>query len=211
MSVEMLGVVGPQVLANGAKAPPSMARNGSLVTQDDFAAAVERGRCFAVCNQTGVTSQAGLSVTTPVLTLANAAGSGVRGRLWFAGATLEVAAATAGSVVLAVGTNTIAAVVTGTLTTAHRNLKLGGTNAQGNKIVPWLAATLPAAPVAISLLGVMLTGAITTLTTNPTMGRWFYGALTIEQGTNISIQTLVASGAAGLLCEFIWEEIDVQS
>lgn len=180
-----------------------------LITQDAFARAVEKGNVYAVANQTGVTSQAGLSATTPVLTLANPAGSGVRGRLWFAGATLEVAAATAGSVVLAVGTNTVAAVVTGTLTTAHRNLKLGGLNAQGNKVVPFLAATLPAAPVAIALLGVMLTGAITTLTTNPTMGRWFAGAVTIEPGTNISIQTLVASGANGLLCEYIWEEVAI--
>lgn len=207
MSVEIQGV---NLLGNPV-APRVLGADRALAVKDSsarFQAAVERGRCFAVCNQTGVTSQAGLSATTPVLTLANAAGSGVIGALWFAGATIEVAAATAGSVLLAVGTNTVAAVVTGTLTTAHRNLKLGGQTQQGNKISPFLAATLPAAPVAVAILGTMLTGAITTTPTLNTMGRWFDGAVLIPPGTNVSIQTLVAAGANGLLCEFIWEELD---
>lgn len=205
------GVQGAQNLAAGAPGAPSLARNGSFIVQDDFAAAVERGNVYAVSNQAGVTSQAGLSATTPVLTLANPAGSGKTGRLWFAGATIEVAAATAGSIVLAAGTNTVAAVVTGTLTTAHRNLKMGSLNAQGNKLTPFLAATLPAAPVAISILGVMLTGAITTIPALGNFGRWFFGAVLIQPGTNLSIQTLVASGASGLLCEYIWEEVDLIS
>jgi hypothetical protein len=208
MSVEMLAQ-----LPGGSSAVPQMNYDRYLVTEDAFARAVERGRCFGVCNQVGVTSQAGLSGTTPVLSLVNPAGSGITGRLWFAGATVEVAAATAGSIVLAAGTNTVAAAVTGTLTTAHRNLKLGSAGvaagAQGNRIVPMLAATLPAAPVAICLLGVLLTGAITTQITQPTSGRWFYGAIAIQPGVNLSIQTLVATGASGLLCEFIWEEFDL--
>src|SRR3990167_681827 len=102
-----------------AETQPAVSPDDYLIAQDSFAAAVERGRCYTVANQSGVTSQAGLSATTPVLTLYNPAGSGVNGRLWFAGATIEVAAATAGSIVLAAGTNTVAAAVTGTLTTAH--------------------------------------------------------------------------------------------
>lgn len=176
---------------------------------DDLAAAVERGRVFGVSNQAGVTSQAGLSATTPVLTLANPAGSGVKGKLWFAGAGFLVAFAAAAIVELAAGTDSAAAGVTGTLTTAHRNLKLGGLNAQGNKIVPLLAATLPAAPVGIAVLGVGLTGAITTIPAVPTLGRWFHGSLLIMPGTNISIQTSTASGASGMVCEFIWEEEDL--
>lgn len=178
------------------------------LAHDDLAAAVERGRCFIVANQVGVTSQAGLSATTPVLTLYNPLGSGVRGRLWMAKAQFEVAFAAAASVWLAAGTNTVAAAVTGTLTTAHRNLKLAGTNAQGNKIVPLLAATLPAAPVAIDLLGVGLTGAITTAPTQLAMVQWYYGAVLMEPGTNLSIQTSTASGASATLCSYIWEEID---
>lgn len=207
MSVETLLQVGMQSGLSG-KAIPSMSKYGSAIVQDDFAAAVERGRCFIVCSQSGITTQAGLSATTPALTLANAAGSGVRGRLWYAGATFTVAAATAGAVWLAVGTNTVAAAVTGTLTTAHRNCKLGGTTTAGNKIDPFLAATLPAAPVGVALLGSLLTGAITTQMVISSVGRWFYGAMTIEPGTNVSIQTGVASGASGTFCEFIWEELD---
>lgn len=208
MSIEVQGVVGEQSLTKGSKALPGLSTKGYTIAQDAFAEAVERGRCFAICAQAGITSQAGLSATTPALTLANAAGSGVRGRLWYAGANVTVAAATVGLVWLAAGTNTVAAVVTGTLATATRNLKLGGTTTQGNKIDVFLAATLPAAPVAIASLGVMLTGAITTALALGTLGRWFGGAVTIEPGTNLSIQTGVASGALGLFSEYIWEEID---
>lgn len=206
----MLAQVGSQSNLSG-KATPSMNKTGSLYTQDEFIAAVEAGRCYAVANQTGVTSQAGLSATTPVLTLYNPAGSGVSGRIWYCGATFEVAFATAGTVWVAVGTNTIAAAVTGTLTTTHRNLKLSGAGAvagaQGNRIVAMTAATLPAAPVAIASLGVGLTGAITTVPVVATLGRWFNGGILLQPGCNLSIQTGVASGASGTLCEYIWEEV----
>ena len=209
MSVEILGVVGEQKLTKGSRSSPSMSSSGSLVVQDDFAAAVERGNCFAVCNQVGITSQAGLSGTTPALTLWNPVGSGVNARIWFVGAHFEVAFAAAASVWVAVGTNLVAAAVSGTLTTAHRNLKLSNTAAQGNKVVAYLAATLPAAPVAIALLGVGLTGAITTAPTQLPMGRWFNGGLILRPGSNLSVQTSTASGTIGTLCEYIWEEVDI--
>jgi hypothetical protein len=178
----------------------------SAESQAFFQDAVERGRVFAVCNQAGVTSQAGLSATTPVLTLANPSGSGVNLVLWYAGAVCIVSAATAGAIFLAVGSNLTAAAVTGTLTTAHRNLKLGGGQPT---VVPLLAATLPAAPVGVSILGALLTGAITTITHQEPQARWFNGSIIVPPGANVSIQTGVASGASGLLCEFIWEEVPV--
>ena len=190
---------------------PKVNFDSYFVTQDAFARAVEKGNMYAVANQAGVTSQAGLSATTPVLTLANPAGSGVTGRLWMAAAQLEVASAAAASVWVAVGTNTIAAVVTGTLTTAHRNLKLGGQNAQGNKVVPFLAATLPAAPVAIDLLGLGLTGAITTVPALSPMVKWYNGGILIQPGVNLSVQTSTASGTNSMLCAYIWEEVSLIS
>lgn len=205
----IIGQMGAQSLASGAKSRARIGYDGSLSVWDYFTLAVEEGRVWSVANQAGVTSQAGLSATTPVLTLANPAGSGVRGRLWYAGATFSVAFATAGAVFLAAGTNTALAAVTGTLTTAHRKLKMGGVDSQGNRINAFLAATLPAAPVAISILGVGLTGAITTVPQIQALGRWFNGAVLIEPGTNISIQTGVASGASGTFCEYIWEEQDI--
>lgn len=185
----------------------SIVHGAALVRLEDdaFSAAVMRGRVFSVANQAGVTSQAGLSATTPVLTLPNPAGSGVNCKIWYAGASFTVAFATAGAVFVAVGTNPVAAAVTGTLTTSHRNMKLGG---GGPMVVPMLASTLPAAPVAIGILGVGLTGAITVSLALQTLERWYNGALVVTPGTNLTIQTGVASGASGTFCEFIWEEED---
>jgi hypothetical protein len=101
----------------------------------------------------------------------------------------------------------VAAAVTGTLTTAHRNMLLGAANSP--KCIPLLAATLPAAPVGISLLGVGLTGAITVSPTVQTVGKCFDGSVILTPGTAVSIQTGVASGASGMFCEFIWEEVAI--
>lgn len=170
-----------------------------------FQEAVLRGNCYAVANQAGVTSQAGLSATTPVLTLFNPPSSGVNCVLWYAGATFSVAFAAASAVHLAANTNTAAATTTGTATTAHRNLLLGSSN--GCKATPLLAATLPAAPVAVATLGMGLTGAITTVPQLQTLERWFDGGIVLKPNTAVSIQTSTASGASGTWCEFIWEEV----
>lgn len=180
--------------------------NAVAVESDDFQAAVAAGRVFTVCNQTGVTTQAGLSGTTPVLTLYNPLGSGVKGVLWYAGVTFNVVFAAIASVFLAAGTDISAAGVTGTKTTTHRRTRLGGILDQGNAIQPLLAATLPAAPVAISLLGMGLTGAVNLLPFAQMLERWYNGAIEIMPGTNLSIQTEAASGAAATLCDFMWEE-----
>lgn len=172
----------------------------------NFHEAVMRGRCFCVASQAGVTSQAGLSATTPVLTLYNPAGSGTNLILWHAAAQFEVAFVAAASVWLAAGTNTVAAAVTGTLTAAHRNLKLG--LSQSPVARTFTVATLPAAPVAIDLLGVGLTGAITTAAALAPLAKWYNGSVILTPGTNLTIQTSTASGASGMLCSFIWEEVD---
>ena len=163
------------------------------------------GNVFSIANQTGVTTQAGLSATTPVLTLYNPAGSGVNGVLLYAGCTNLVAFPAAAAIWLAANTNVVAAAVTGTATTAHRNMFLGGA---APTLQPLLAATLPAAPVAIASLGVGLTGAITTIPQIQTLERWFDGSIIIPPGTAISFQTSTVSGTSGFLGEFIWMEID---
>lgn len=204
------GTIGQTSGSVGESRGVSLLRNTGLRTgnaQADFQDAVERGNVYGVCNQAGVTSQAGLSATTPVLTLYNPLSSGVNCVLWYAGATFSVAFAAAAAVFAAVGTNTAAAAVTGTLTTTHRNLKLGA--GAGNKASAFLAATLPAAPVGVSLLGMGLTGAITTIPQLQTLERWFNGGIILQPGTNFSIQTGAASGASGLFCEYIWEEVAV--
>ena len=65
--------------------------------------AVERGNVFAFAAAATVTTQAGLSVTTPAHTVANRIGSGKVVKLWYAGATSLVAAAAGAAVWLAYG------------------------------------------------------------------------------------------------------------
>jgi hypothetical protein len=166
---------------------------------------IKAGNVYSVCNQTGITTQAGLSATTPALTLFNPSGSGVTGVLLFAGCVNTVAFAAASVIWLGANTNVVATAVSGTETTAHRNNYLG--TGSGNKVKAYLAATLPTAPVAISTLGVGLTGAITTIPQIQTLGRWYDGAIVLKEGTAISFQTSTASGASGFFGEFIWAEI----
>lgn len=206
ITTEITGVAGlASQSADGTQLRPALSRRGEMIVSPRFAEAAVRGKCFSVANQAGVTSQAGLSATTPVLTLYNPYGSGKNGYLWLAGANFSVAFAAAAQVWLAANTNLVAAVVTGTLTTAHRNFKLGGPEPV---LRPMLAATLPAAPVGISLLGMGLTGAITTVPVTQSLYKEFYGGLVITPGSAISIQTSTASGASGTWCEFVWEEDD---
>ncbi len=204
--------VGPDdgTAANGSSLALKRSRIGGALTAPisaRYQEAVLRGSVYAVANQAGVTSQAGLSVTTPVLTLYNPLDSGTNGVLWFAGGSFAVANAAAAAVWLAVNTDVSDAAVTGTATTTHRNCLLG--SGANPNLSPLLAATLAEAPVAISTLGIGLTGAITVATQTPMHGRWFDGGVILKPGTSVSIQTSTASGTAGLWCEFIWEEIPV--
>jgi hypothetical protein len=204
ITTEFTGIAGLQGnVTDGAHVRPGYSQRGAAIFAPYLREAVLRGKAFAVANQAGVTSQAGLSATTPVLTLYNPAGSGVNGILHYAGAAMAVVNAAAAAVMLAANTALTAAAVTGTLTTTHRNLKLGGAEPT---LRPFLAATLPAAPVGICLLGMGLTGAITTVPGLTPFGRWFDGSLVITPGSAISIQTSTASGANGLWCEYVWEE-----
>jgi len=184
-------------------------KSGSLLTAQDYAryqAAVDMGNVYSVANQTGVTSQAGLSATTPVLTLYNPLGSGKNVVVWYTGCIFLVAFAAAAAVYVAIGSVVQSSVVTGTLTTTHRNMKVGMT--QNPAARTFLAATLPAAPVAVGLLGAGLTGAINLAQTGKPLERWYDGSIILKPGTNLSLQTSTASGASSMLCEYIWEEVD---
>jgi hypothetical protein len=198
--------VGPVVSANGGVNPARGDVTGAtVVTQahGDFQEAVDQGNVFAVANQAGVASQAGLSVTTPVLTLVNPIGNTKKLAVWYVGCVFNVVFAAVAAVFVAVGVNTV--VVAGTLTTAHRNMKVGSSVAPSG--IPLLAATLPVVPVAIGLLGSGLTSAVNLFPVTAMLEKWYKGALILMPGTNLSLQTLAASGAAGMFCEYIWEEI----
>lgn len=210
--LHIMATVGPDNdnPGNGSTLAVRRTKSGGLMTAPisaRYQEAVLRGNVYGVANQTGVTSQAGLSTTTPVLTLYNPSDSGVNAVLWYASAIFMVAFAAASEIWLAANTNTAAAAVTGTATTTHRNLLLGASASP--KCRPLLAATLPAAPIALSQLGVGLTGAITTIPAIQSVERWFDGAIVLKPNTAVSLQTGTASGASSMLCEFIWEEYPV--
>ena len=168
-----------------------------------FDAAVERGNVFAAANQTTVTTQAGLSATTPALTLSALVAGGKRVRIWYVSAVGLVAAA-AGAAVWATmggdGTANPSSVTNATV----RNMKTGAIALPGG-VGAYSVATLPAAPVAIGQLGAQLTGAITTTPTVAPFERWYNGALWLAPGFNFSIQT---STATTLFCEYIFEIVD---
>lgn len=181
--------------------------HGGLLVQQvggDFDEAVDRGNVFIAANQTTVTTQAGLSATTPALSVANRAGSKKVVKLWYVGAQNLVAWTAAAAVWLAQGGSAVAAAVTETTTATVRNAKTGDSGVP-NGVAILSVATLPAAPVAISLLGAGLTGLITTVTGIAPFGRWYNGALRLAPGFNWSVQT---STAGSLFCEFIIEVVD---
>lgn len=192
----------------GVQSELTATRMGALGVADvtgRFVEAVRRGDCYAVAQQSGVTSQAGLSATTPVLTLYNPLGSGINAAIWAAACTVPVAVAAGMVVWLGVNTNVAAAAVTGTLTTTHRNLLLGSANTP--RCTPLLAATLPAAPVALlSIVNVPGTIALNSQQPLPTFVRQLDGCIVLAPGSAVSFQTSTASGTNGLAGEFIWEE-----
>lgn len=181
--------------------------SGSLLTANNMAlfdAAVERGNVYAIANQTTVTTQAGLSATTPALTIANRIGSGKSVRLWYCSATSLVAAVAAAAWWACLGGYSATA-VTETTNATVRNMKTGDASPNPQGVACLAVATLPAAPVAVGVLGGQLTGAITTGDLAPFYERWYNGALRIQEGYNFTIQT---STASTLFCEYIFEIVD---
>lgn len=175
-----------------------------------FQQAVLAGNAFWCATQTAGTSQAGLSATTPVLTLYNPKGNNKAAVLWYAGASFIVAFAAGSAVWIAANINVAAAAVSGTAVSGVTSVAIV-TNAQlGNgsfpTCIPLTAATLPAAPVAVRQLASGLTGAITTIPYVGSVGGWQDGSLVLLPGSAISIQTSTASGA-GMFCDYGWEEI----
>lgn len=200
--------VGPQMGGDGSSPVMRAAKTGEAITAIAHGIYYEpssRAGIFMVANQAGITTQAGISATTPALTLYNPKNSGVNAAILYAGCIASVAFAAASVIFLAANTNIAAADVTGTATTAHRCGLLG--NGKQPSVVPLLAATLPAAPVGVAIIGVGLTGAITTAPTGQTLGRYFDGTLILSPGSAISFQTSTASGTNGFFGEIVWEEI----
>lgn len=189
--------IGP---AKGSKAGGLLVALGNAA----FDEAVDRGNVYVAANQTTVTTQAGLSVTTPALTIANTPFSGKTVKIWYVSAVSLVAPVAAAAIWATLGGYSSTA-VTATTPATVRNMKTGdGSEPPGVRLLA--VATLPAAPVAIGQLGAQLTAAITTAPLGAFYERWYNGALRIAPGFNFSIQT---STASTLFCEYILEVVDL--
>ena len=188
----------PMGLAKGS-------RNGGVLVGPDGAAfdeAVERGNVYVAANQTTVTTQAGLSATTPALTIANRLNSGKSVRIWYVSCTSLVAAGAAAAIWPTLGGYSATAVTETTAATV-RNMKTGDASMPPG-VAALAVATLPAAPVAIGQLGAQTTAAITTSPVGSFFERWYNGALRLAPGYNFSIQT---STATTLFCEYLFEVV----
>ena len=170
-----------------------------------FEEAVERGNVFVGANQTTVVTQAGLSATTPALTLANRLASGKAARLWYVAVGSLVAPTAAAEIWPCLGDGPTQAAVTETTLATVRNMKTGDPG-QAPGVICLAVATLPVAPVAIGQLGIQLTGAITVASALQVWERWYNGALRLSPGFNFSVQT---STATTIFCEYIYEVVDL--
>ena len=166
--------------------------------------AVSRGNVYVVAAQATVATQAGLSATTPAMSIANRNASGKIVKLWFARWETLVSASTAFQAWLAQGAVNATAVTETTPSTDVVNAKTG---AIGNPtgVGVSIVSTLPAAPVAVALLGGASSAAITVGLLNAAGERWFNGSLWLPAGANWSIQT---STAGTIFSEFIFEVVD---
>lgn len=165
----------------------------------DYAEAVMRNKVFIGSNLLGtpVTTQAGLSATTPALTLYNPLNSGVYANLLQVTIGLNAAPAAATTLCLAVNSN--AAAPTSTTAAAVINANNGGP--VSNAVQCYRVATLAAAPVATVFLGSVSAASLVAALSWVVDLKGGYG---IVPGTYISVQ---ATTAVAIFASFMWEEI----
>lgn len=178
-------------------------RTGALVSTQGspkFQEAVLQGNVFIGANLGGapVTTQAGLSATTPALTLYNPKGSGKRLVLWTV--TVDITSSPAAASGLMLAWNLASAEAPSSTTDATITSAI-----LGPLVKPvgqcYRVATLPAAPVAFRFLG-GTTGA--SAISGVQLIDHIDGEVILDQGVAISIQ---ATAAAAILASFTWSEI----
>ena len=160
------------------------------------------GTVYTASNPMGtpVTTQAGLSATTPALTLYNPVGSGVNAVLIAANVSITSSPAAAAAFALAQNAVNATPPASTTAATVTNNL-LGSTSTPA--CGAYRVATLAAAPVAVCYLG-GVTGA--SAIGGVALTRNFDGEYIVPPGVAVSIQ---ASSAAAILASISWKEIPI--
>src|SRR3990167_461164 len=163
---------------------------------------VSEGNVFTGANLLGtpVTTQAGLSATTPALTLYNPVGSGVNLVLLTVTVDITTSPAAASGLCLAYNLKNATPPATTTAATVVSNI-IGNTAAPQGQC--YRIATLAAAPVAFRFLG-GTTGALAISAVQ--LIDHIDGEIIIPEGVAISIQT---SSATALVASVSWKEIEV--
>jgi hypothetical protein len=150
---------------------------------------------------TSVTTQAGLSATTPALTLFNPFASTVNLVLWTFGYCFTAAPAAACGVMLAYNNPNLSGVPTAPTSTTLANVTsalVAGTKLPIGQC--YRVATLSAAPLALAYFG-GTTGA-SAIGGQPSIFD-LAGQIIIPPGTAVSVQT---TSASAIICSFAWEE-----
>lgn len=217
----MLGYLkrGVQRLAEGVAGPLRGDHSGALVVQHAharFQEAVLQGNVWIGSNPSGtaVTTQAGVSATTPALVLFNPINSPVNLVLWYAQFGITASPAAASVMMLAYNAPNLAGVPTGPTTVTAANITnallsrgITGTatsaTAQGGFGQCYRISTLSAAPIAFNYpMGTTGAAAIGGVSMHHSID----GAVIIPPGVAVSVQT---TSAAALVCSLCWEECAV--
>lgn len=154
----------------------------------------------------GQVTTVGLATTHTGLTLSNPVGSLVNLVVTKFGWGFGVAFVAAAGIGLAIGYNATTNVTHTTPVTVRSNYV--GIGAAGSGLVD-SSSTLPTAPTIHSIVGVGLTGAITTVPSIPMSWIDLEGSIVIPAGGYICTYTSTASGAASGYFSFQWEEVPV--
>lgn len=155
---------------------------------------------YLASTQAGVATSTALSTTQTGFTLTNPVGSGVNLILLQIRCAFTTAPAGIASLVLAANVLPSAAAVTQGTPLTVRNAKLGNPSVGGGLAAS--AATLPAAPVVIRALGgPVATGSVS----QPQIVDDVDGAVVLEQGTAVSINSLTT--AVSGIFSMVWREV----
>lgn len=159
-----------------------------------------RRSMFTIANQTGITTSAALSTSYTGLVLQNPVGSQFNIVLTKVGYAFTVAPTAAVVVGLMTGVN---ATTFTTNLVVPRNRYVGGITSIGVASTNTTIAT----PVLETVLGTVLTGAITTQSQQAPTVVDMEGSLILTPGAFVAFYTSTASGASGFLGSFQWVEV----
>lgn len=199
------GKVGKQKLSDGAHSPIRLDESGSTATVNSHSFhehMVLDGRTYVGSNLGGtpVTTQAGLSATTPALTLYNPVGSGVY--LVLVGVNINITASPAAAAGLMLAYNSPTEVAPTATTQANvTSAIIGKSGAPAGQC--YRICTLPSAPLFFRAIG-GTTGA--SAIGGVVLKDHIDGEIIISPGVAISIQ---ATSAATIIASVTWEEKDI--